>query len=202
MSRTNSISAIAPLVVLIVESVLALPDRHNYHQPQIDSNSFHATQPEKWDAYRRSRLFPGQLQATKGNREDSGFLQILLKQSPTCATMRGGSDNEHTSHRGSGEQSAQTAVDQFEKLLCTSRSEIINAFRSLDADNSGVITRTELGPALEVLGIIATPGEVDFIFDTLDENNDETINLEVLSPFGKQLAARSASVCLDHGPLI
>ena len=74
------------------------------------------------------------------------------------------------------------AIDHFESLLCTSRSAIANAFRSLDLDESGHISRNELRDALKILGVTATEKEVDAIFNGLDENKDDGINFEVSRP--------------------
>ena len=71
------------------------------------------------------------------------------------------------------------AIDHFESLLCTSRSAIAKAFRSIDLDDSGHISIVELQSALKVLGVNATESEVETIFDRLDENKDGSINFEV-----------------------
>jgi Ca2+-binding EF-hand superfamily protein len=71
------------------------------------------------------------------------------------------------------------AADHFESLLCTSRSAISNAFRSIDLDDSGHISKSELEDALRKLGVNATDEEVESIFNGLDENKDGGINFEV-----------------------
>jgi hypothetical protein len=73
------------------------------------------------------------------------------------------------------------AVDHFESLLCTSRSAIARAFRSIDSDDSGHFSMAELQSALAKLGVNATASEVDTIFDGLDENKDGSIDFEVPS---------------------
>jgi hypothetical protein len=81
------------------------------------------------------------------------------------------------------------AIDHFESLLCTSRSAIARAFRSIDSDDSGHINMAELQSALADLGVNATASEVETIFDGLDENKDGSIDFEVPSP------ARTAPSC-------
>jgi hypothetical protein len=75
------------------------------------------------------------------------------------------------------------AIDHFESLLCTSRSAIAKAFRSIDLDDSGHICLVELQSALKVLGVNATESEVETIFDRLDDNKDGNIDFEVCIPF-------------------
>ncbi len=88
--------------------------------------------------------------------------------------LRGGCDSVNAA-----DPPKTTAADQFEKLLCTSRSSIVKAFNAMDKDESGVITQAELGEALQTLGVNATEAEVESIFHALDENSDGTINFEV-----------------------
>ncbi len=72
------------------------------------------------------------------------------------------------------------AIDHFDSLLCTSRSAIAKAFRSIDLDDSGHITAVELQSALSTLGVNATQSEVETIFDRLDDNKDGSIDFEVI----------------------
>jgi hypothetical protein len=71
------------------------------------------------------------------------------------------------------------AAEHFESLLCTSRLAISNAFRSIDLDDSGHISKPELEDALRKLGVNATDEEVESIFNGLDENKDGGITFEV-----------------------
>ncbi len=71
------------------------------------------------------------------------------------------------------------AIDHFESLLCTSRSAIAKAFRSIDLDDSGHISTAELQSALSALGVNASQSEVEAIFDHLDDNKDGSIHFEV-----------------------
>ena len=71
------------------------------------------------------------------------------------------------------------AAEHFESLLCTSRLAITNAFRSIDRDDSGHISKIELKEALQILGVNATETEVESIFNGLDENKDGGVNFEV-----------------------
>ena len=160
------------LVMLLFHSAAnALPSSTQFQR--LDRQSSWGKVGKMAEFSPRTQLLAPDLSPSKfeGPREQTG--SVKSKDGIGMKLLRGGCDQES----GSAEHHSKSAT--FEDLLCTSRSEMIQAFRSLDTDESGVITKAELGGALEVLGIIATPAEVERIFEDLDVNKDESINFEV-----------------------
>lgn len=160
----------APGIFVTVFGFALVADRASHALPHLDT----------FKNLRGSELQGSNSLATRACSSNSKMVYCKGKPMLNFAVLRpirGGSDHAHGENFTSEEHSV---ADQVEDLLSTSRSEIIAAFHTLDCDHSGIITKAELGPALHILGIKTTPPELDVIFDVLDENKDNAINLEVL----------------------
>jgi hypothetical protein len=126
-----------------------------------------------------------------------GRISLFSATSPNKMILRGGKLDGFSSVIIDN----SAAADHFESLLCTSRSAIAKAYRSIDRDDSGHISKAELKDALHILGVIATDKEVESIFNGLDENKDGVISFEVSALFDYSATAstmHTASCSLQH----
>ena len=117
-------------------------------------------------------------------------------------SLRGGCDTrEIPDTQGDGKMDV---FDKFKKLLSPSRFNMIKTFRSLDREDSGVISKAEFADALQDLGLFASAKEIGQLFDHMDENKDGSISFEVCKNMAingnpsNMITASSMATCSNH----
>jgi Ca2+-binding EF-hand superfamily protein len=97
-------------------------------------------------------------------------------------------------------------IEGLRAALTANRTRVIDAFRKLDKDGDGTITKAEFRGALPLLGFDASRTDLtDELFKTLDSDGGGTISFDELNQklrqgAGVELAARTLRAGRQAGP--
>lgn len=94
----------------------------------------------------------------------------------------------------------EPSVAAMREALQRNRARVIDAFRCLDRDGNGAVTRREFMASLPLLGFMSDPETADTVFDTLDEDGSGSIEYEELHRRLRQGAAMSLKPSLRARP--
>jgi Ca2+-binding EF-hand superfamily protein len=94
----------------------------------------------------------------------------------------------------------EPSVDAMRAALRRNRQRVIDAFRCLDRDGNGAVTRREFMAALPLLGFLSHKETADAVFDELDEDSSGSIEYEELHRRLRQGASVSLKPSLHARP--
>ena len=94
----------------------------------------------------------------------------------------------------------EPSVDEIRASLLRSRTRVIDAFRSLDEDANGRVSKREFRAALPILGFKNRKSVVDAIFEELDTNRSGTIEYAELHEELRRAAAGDSGRRFESAP--